>query len=360
MSDYTSVVDFKGFNGGNSLVQSLAPLTDLYTMSLDDERTFLDSNIPFQVWLADTSDGYFFPVVTDSVSQSGLVLEGGGMNHWSFGGGVEVAKNLSVGISLNLVSGRYSYDREFIERDARNVYSSNYAFPYNFDEFMFVSTIESRLSGFNALLGMSMRKPGRYQVGLALRTPTTYEVTETFSDQGTSRFDDGSTYSSGYTSSTSYRVITPSVVSGGLSLTVFDGLTLMGDAEYTDWTEIQFDTDHPDLLQENRYMKRAFRATTNLRGGAEVTFWDWGIVLRGGMAYLPSPYKDDPTSFDQKYITGGVGFELDRNTMLNVSGARGVWKSFRDNYYIDGLIQPSSTQENVTTTKVMVTLAYRF
>jgi len=134
----------------------------------------------------------------------------------------------------------------------------------------------------------------------------------------------------------------------------------MGDAEYTDWTEIQFDTDHPDLLQENRYMKRAFRATTNLRGGAEVTFWDWGIVLRGGMAYLPSPYKDDPTSFDQKYITGGVGFELDRNTMLNVSGARGVWKSFRDNYYIDGLIQPSSTQENVTTTKVMVTLAYRF
>lgn len=360
MSDYTSTVAFDGYNGRTSLAGSMTPVTDLYTMSLSDVEALLASSIPFQIWLADTMDGFLFPIVTDSVAQSGLVLEGGGTNHYSFGGAIEVAPNISVGMSLNFVSGRYSYDREFVETDSRNVYSSSFSFPYNFDQFMFVSTIESKMTGFNALFGLSVRKPGRYQAGLTYRTPTSYEISETFSDEGTSWFDDGSSYSNGFTSTTKYRVMTPPSFSAGLSFNVFQWFAVMGDVEYTDWTEVEFDTENPDLLQENRYIKRAFRQTTNLRGGAELSFWDWGIVLRGGMAYLPSPYKGDPASFDKKYITGGVGVELDRNTMLNVSVARGTWSTFRDNYYISGLPQTASTSEAVTSTKFYATLAYRF
>jgi len=360
MSDYTSAVSFKGYNGNTSLVRALTPVTDLYAMSLDEERSLLDSDIPFQIWLADTMNGFLFPVLTDSVDQSGLVLEGGGTNHYSFGGAVEVAPNISVGVSLNFVSGRYTYDREFIETDTRNVYASSFSFPYNFDQFMFVSTIESKMTGFNALLGLSMRKPGRYQIGLTYRTPTSYEINETFSDEGTSWFDDGSTYTNGYTNKTTYRVVTPPSMSAGLSVNVFQWLAMMGDAEYTDWTEVQFDSNNPDLLQENRYIKRTFRQTTNLRGGIELSFWDWGITLRGGMAYLPSPYKDDPTGYDRTYLTGGIGVELDRNTMINVSVARGTWKTFRDNYYVSGLPQTASTDERVISTKIHASIAYRF
>jgi long-subunit fatty acid transport protein len=225
---------------------------------------------------------------------------------------------------------------------------------------MFVSTIESKMKGFNALFGLSMRKPGRYQIGFTYRTPTSYEIEETFSDEGTSYFDDGSSYTNGYTNGTTYTVVTPASFSAGMSFNLFRWFTLVGDAEYTDWREVEFDTNNPDLLQENRYIKRTFRQTTNLRGGVELTFWDWGIALRGGMAYLPSPYKDDPTSYDKTYITGGVGIELDRNTMFNVSVARGTWSSFRDNYYVNGLGKTSSTSERVTSTKIYATIAYRF
>lgn len=360
MANYTSVAAYAGFNPGSSIVGSLAPVTDLYTMTVEEERDLLRSNIPYQVWLADTLNGWLFPVVTDSVHQQGTVYEGGGVNHWSFGGAVDVARNLSLGFSLNFVSGTYSYDREFIETDAANVYASTYAFPYNFDRFTYVSTIESELSGFNMLVGLMMRQPGRYRVGVSVRTPTTMEINESFTDEGDSRFDDGSAYDRSFTNRTTYKVVTPYVVSGGLSLQVTEWLSLSGDAEYTDWTQVKFETDNPDLLSENRYIKKTFRETVNLRGGVEFTLWDLGVVLRGGYSVIPSPYQNDPASFDQRAFSGGLGIRLDTNAMLNVAGSLGTWKSFRDNYYVDELSQPSSTNESLQALRVSVGISYRF
>jgi hypothetical protein len=359
VSNFTSTAAYSGFNPTSSIVRSMAPVTDLYTMSLDEEREFLRGNIPYQIWLADTLNGYLFPILTDSVGQSGTVFEGGGVNHWSFGGAVDVARNLALGFSLNFVSGTYSYDREFIETDARNVYQSSYAFPYNFDRFSYVSTIESELSGFNMLFGLMMRQPGRYRVGLALRTPTTIEIQETFTDEGKSQFDDGSNYEKSFSNRTRYKVVTPVVFSGGASVNLTDWLALSGDAEYTDWTQVRFDTDDPNLLSENRYMKKTFRETVNLRAGVEVTLWDLGLVLRGGYSLVPSPYQNDPTSFDQRTITGGLGIRLDSNAMLNVGGSFGTWTSFRDNYYVDGL-PPASTSESLENLRISVGIAYRF
>jgi hypothetical protein len=71
--------------------------------------------------------------------------------------------------------------------------------------------------------------------------------------------------------------------------------------------------------------------------------------------YFTSPYANDPTSFDQKYITGGIGFLLGPSTMLDVSYARGWWNTFRTNYDIS-----SRTDEKITTNTVMGTLSYRF
>ncbi len=359
LANFTSGASFSGFNPTSSIVRSMAPVTDLYTLTLDEERDLLRGNIPYQIWLADTLNGFLFPILTDSVGQSGTVFEGGGANHWSFGGAVDVARNLSLGFSLNFVSGSYSYDREFIETDAQNVYQSTYAFPYNFDRFSYVSTIESELSGFNMLFGLMMRQQGRYRVGLSLRTPTTMEIHETFSDEGKSRFDDGSNYEKTFTNRTTYKVVTPVVFRGGASVSVTDWLTVSGDAEYTDWTQVRFETDNPDLLAENRYMKKTFRETINLCGGIEVTLWDLGVVLRGGYSLVPSPYQNDPSSYDQRTVTGGIGIRLDSNAMLNVGGSLGRWSSFRDNYYIDGL-PPASTSESLENVRISVGIAYRF
>jgi long-subunit fatty acid transport protein len=366
VANYISVASFDGFNPSSSIVRSFTPYAgtqyedfDLLTLSQSDANNLLNNHIPFKIFLADTLNDYLFPVLTDSVQQTAKILEGGGINHWSFGGAIDIAPNLSVGITLNFVSGSYSYDREYTETDSRNVYKSSYTFPYNFDHWTYTSTVKSDLSGFNALFGLMYRKPGKFRVGGTVRIPTTYDISETFTDDGVSKFDDGRTASATSGGETKYKVTTPFVISGGISVQPLDWLLLAGDAEYTDWTEMEFDSNNPDLIQENRNIKKWMRDTWNLRGGTEVSIWDLGLKLRAGIEWKPSPWKNDPSDYDQWTYTAGLGFVVDESSSINASYALGSWKTFRDNYFWD--ITPASrTSEIVTTNTINITFSHKF
>ncbi|MBM4159709.1 MAG: hypothetical protein FJ217_01280 [Ignavibacteria bacterium] len=358
VANYSSTASFNGFNPYSSLVEALTPDVNVASMSESERESFLENNLPFQIFLADTFSGRLYPNVIDSIQQEGTVREGGGINNWSLGGAIDIAKNISVGVAFNLLSGSYSYDRVYTERDARNVY--HYAPPFDFDRFRYQSTVNSDLSGFNLLFGLMYRKPGRYNVGFTVKTPTYYEIEEGFSDVGTAWFDNGDWYEMKKPGSTKYNIRTPVVLSGGLSLQLTEWLALAGDAEYTDWTQMEFTNDNPDLADENWVIRDVMQATTNLRGGAEVSLWDYDLKLRGGVVYNPSPYKGDPKDFDQLYYTAGIGIAVENNVSLNASYAFGKWKTFRDNYYIPGLSAPSRTNESVNRKTLNVTLSYRF
>jgi long-subunit fatty acid transport protein len=359
VANYSTTASFSGFNPGSSIVESLTPNVNLNGMSTADRSSLLDNNIPFQIFLSDTLGGRIYPNVTDSVQQQGSILEGGGVNSWSFGGAIELARGLSVGVGVNILAGSYTYDRLYTESDSRNIY--HYGPPFDFNQFRFESTINSDISGYNILIGLMYHKQGRYQIGFTVRTPTYYDISENFTDTGNSWFDNGDTYSISVPGSTKYSVKTPTVLSGGVSVQASDWLLLAGDAEYTDWTEMQFTNPSPDLVDENRVIRDAFRATTNLRGGAEFSLLNLGLKLRAGVVYNPSPYKGDPSSRDQLYYTAGVGGALEENVMLNASVAFGKWSTLRDNYYLSGVdTPPSRTSESVTTNSVNITLGYRF
>jgi len=366
VNDYASYVSFDGFNSSNSIVQSMVPGLNVLGMSPSARADLLDGNIPYQLFLAeiDSSSGQLRPLVTGGVRQEATVQEGGGLNHWSFGGAMDIAKEFSVGAGFNIVSGSYSYDRQFIEKDAQNVYSvyDPNSFQTDFDQLVFESTINSSLSGYNALFGLMYRKQGVMKFGLAVRTPTIYNIEETFHDDGRSTFDNGDGYSVRFSGSAKYKITTPIVFSGGASFQLGEFLAIAGDAEYTDWTQMRFDTENPDLIEENRVIRRVFRPTTNLRGGAELTFWDLGLKLRAGMVWNPSPYKVDAEdrNFDQLYYTAGIGLMIDESTTLNAAYALGTWKTFRDNYYLSSIPNPSRTSERINTNNVNVTLSYRF
>ena len=360
IANFSTTASFKGFNSSNSIVEALTPDVNLNSMSAADRKSFLDSNIPFQIYLSDSLRGRLYSNVTDSVQQEGSVREGGGLNSWSLGGAIEMAKGLTLGFGLNLLSGSYTYDRLFTESDVRNVY--HYAPPFDLDHFRYESSVNSDISGYNVVIGLMYRKQGRYKVGLTVRTPTYYDISEDFSDVGNSWFDNGDHFQLKNPGSTKYNIQTPFVFSGGASFQMTDWLLLAGDAEYTDWTEMEFTkTDNQDLIDENRVIRDLFRPTTNLRGGAEITLFNLGLKLRGGVVYNPSPYLSDPSDYDQLHFTGGFGFAVDENVFINGSMAFGKWKTFRDNYYLPGFAAAASrTSESVNTNSLNVTLSYRF
>ncbi len=360
VANYSSIASFDGFNAQSSIVPSMISSVDLWAYSPTERRNILNDDFAYGLALADTANGYFYPLVTDSVAQRATVQEGGGLNSWSFGGGIDVGPELSLGASLNFLSGSYSYDREYVETDSRNVY--HYAAPYDFDKFTYVSTINSQMSGYNMLFGLMYHKQGKFRVGASVRTPTRFDIEETFSDEGRSRFDNGDAYNISLSDRTKYKVTTPFVFSGGVMVQVSDWLVLAGDAEYTDWTKMEFNTDNADLADENRTIRRIYRETTNLRGGAEVTLWELGLKLRGGLLWNPSPYKADANNpdFNQLGFTGGVGFMIDQQTTLNIAAAIGQWKTFRDNYYLAAVPNASTTSEKIFNSTVNVTLSFKF
>jgi long-subunit fatty acid transport protein len=101
------------------------------------------------------------------------------------------------------------------------------------------------------------------------------------------------------------------------------------------------------------------RDTWNLRGGAEVSIFDIGLKLRAGIEWKPSPWKNDPTDYDQWNYTTGFGYAIDANSSINASYALGSWKTFRDNYFW-GNTPASRTSEIVTTQTINITFSYKF
>ena len=348
-ANYTTTASMNAFNPSSSFTQSTYLLNQ--------------TNIPSMLYLVDTLGR---PILKGNVQQAINVLEGGGLNHWTIGGAMDVGPNLSIGVSLNFASGSYSYDQTVNENDIRNLYTIS---PNDFSQFTYENTINDDISGFNALFGLMYRNPGKYSIGVAIRTATNYDISETYSESASSQFktpDNSNNYSYFYPStgnSTKYKVTTPYVLSGGISIQPLEWLLLAGDAEYTDWTQMEFNTDNAALIDENSRIKNEMRATTNLRGGIEVSLFSLGLKLRGGIIDNPSPWKGDPSSRDQLYYTAGIGLQLDERTALNVAYAYGTWKSLRTNYsYLNGLgiTQYVGTDETVTTNNLNLTLSYRF
>jgi long-chain fatty acid transport protein len=346
--NFTTGLSFNGFNPVSSIIQAYAPDNGLYP----PEMTLPEY---LKLAYADTTTGRFISPITDSVTQSGQVLEGGGVNYWSFAGAMDVAKHVSVGVTLTYATGTYKYDRSYRETDSRNVYT---VFPFDFDELTLDEFVESDLSGFSAMFGLMYRVPEVFRFGIGVKTPISYQISETFGTRASSYFDLGDVYPTGgpYQSNGSslYDVITPWVFSAGTSL-ILGPIMLSGDVEYTDWTQLEFSDAPSDLIALNKEMKTLFRPTTNFRGGAELNLSGLGLRLRGGFIYNPSPVDGDASWYDHKSITGGLGILLGETTMLDFGYAYGWWQTYRVNY--DG---PSRVDEDIKTNTFMATFSYRF
>lgn len=348
-ANFLSGMSFTGFNPNSSIIQTYARNGAQYPSDIS-------GNIAYQLYLADidTVQGTFVSPITNRVTQLAHVLESGGLNNWSVSGALDIAKEVSLGLTLTYVSGTYRYDRRYEEQDRVRIYQS---FPYDFDRFTLEEYVDGDISGFNAKFGLMYRVPDRFRLGLAVKTPTAFTVKENFGSYARAYFDNGDIKPNDKPfedlASGDYGVRTPWIFSAGASVILGD-LVLSGDVEYTDWTQMEFKDATSDVMAQNRDFKTLFRPTADLRAGAEYSFGG-GLRLRGGFMMNRSPYEGDPSSFDQKYITGGLGIPLGGSTMLDLTYARGWWDTFRTNYN-----STSRVNESIATSTIVATFSHRF
>lgn len=337
VNDFTTALSFDGFNPVSSIIPTL------------------NFDLAYQLYLKDSVGST--PLI-DSLRQRGKVLEGGGLNNWTFAGAIEAAKQVYLGISLNVISGSYTYNREYLETDMFNKYSvARFDTEYAFTRLHLINTIDGSITGFTARFGMLYKFNSGARFGLNIKIPSFFYVQENFSSDGTSLFDvpdvQGlSSYNYRIDGKTDYDVTSPFVFSAGASIPL-GNLLLAGDVEYTDWTQMEFSNADPLIEQYNSDIKELFRPTATMRVGAEYEFNEFR--LRGGFAYLPSPFRDDPSSFAQKFVTGGAGFLLGNVVALDLAYLYGFWDTFHVNYDAG-----PQTLENIRTHTFLATVSFRF
>jgi long-subunit fatty acid transport protein len=81
-----------------------------------------------------------------------------------------------------------------------------------------------------------------------------------------------------------------------------------------------------------------------------------GLRVRAGYLRQPSAYKDDPSSYDRNYVTGGLGFLADEAVDFDIAYAHGWWSDYGDNYGTN----VSRTDQKITVDRVIFSTTYRF
>lgn len=369
-NDFNSVLGFNGFNPQSSIIPTL----------FDNNANY---DVPFQVGLDDeiydsTTGAVTITrmVVQKNVQQTGIQKETGGVGNWSVSAAMDMAQDISIGLTLNLITGSYNYTRSFLETDPKGRFAydtlSSLAGAVGFGSFNYSFTDNQDISGWNAKLGFLYRftdQDGNTmgRLGVTITFPSFITVNDNFSDAATAYFLTGTSYSyppPGVSSATSnnYDVTTPFKFgiggSGGTKQ-----LTLAADIEYTDWTQLQFSNSNlpSDFINSlNDSIGADFRATVLLRGGAELALTDptyslFVPYIRAGFSYLPSPYKGDGTPQAQKFASGGVGFRIQNSLVIDLAYQYGWWNTSHQLY--DAY---STTAEKVTDTNFMFTFKYQF
>lgn len=359
-NNLTGALSFDGFNSGNTSMIQANEYTDY---------DFKDYSIPYWLYLSD--DNGFVNNINGNLNQSGTILESGSINNWTLSGAVEVYPKLFLGASLNVISGEYNYSRDYYEDDTRGVYANteivtNDPATKNFKTFNLNSIIKWDIGGWDLKLGMlyQLKKYGRF--GLTIQFPKTFSINEEFIVDAYSVFNTslGTVYlpddiKDNLSDKVEYDITTPFEISASGAVNYL-GIIVSGEASLIDYSQIEFTNikgiSEKSISRMNKDIKDNLRTVFNLNFGAEYTIPDAGIRLRAGYIIQPSPYKDDPSDFDRKYITGGIGLLIDQAASIDIAYAHGLWKNLGDNYGY----KVSRTQQSLTADKLLLSFAYRF
>jgi long-subunit fatty acid transport protein len=334
------------------------------------------SDLAFGVGLLDTARGGAFIRSQDprdltgaNVRQRSRTLEDGGRSNYSLAMAVELAPAIYFGATLNISSGSYSFSRSFREDDVNNVYS-------RWNNLELTDNITTSFSGWNTKLGVLYTASNNLRLGLTVETPTFLSLTDRFTTRLTSAFSSPPfpndppfatrvNFSDEYPEETfSYRLRTPFVFGAGVSFEE-SFLTLSGQVNFTDWTQLRYSTDDGGNTfdEQNQLFRTEFRQSLDFALGGEARLATLPVRLRGGYNVQYSPYKfrDNagtiPTNWDDARKTWSVGVGLLLRQTLTIDVAY-----LQTNQLIQGSLYAGSlpVSEQLSVNNIVVTTSFRF
>jgi long-subunit fatty acid transport protein len=352
--NFNKVIEFSGFNSSNhSMIQELVADNDdmAYNLGLSYE---VKNNLGYH----DTTK------INGNLNQQGKMLFGGTLNSWLIGSAIELEENIFFGGVLNIYSGTFNRSRNYMELDSKNYYPLTKLLDptdsrtAGFESVSINDVIDWDISGYDLKLGLLAKLDNNFDVGFTIQFPSSFTIKETFNKTGKSVFESGFGWTdSPGESKYEYDISTPFEFSAGVAY--YSGnLLLSGDATLVDYAKGEFTSgfDKSEIRIMNDEVKDVLQMVVNLNTGAEYYLPELGLALRAGFMYKPSAFKDDPSEYDKKFISGGIGYNLTKKLQLNVGYVYGWWKDIGDNYGYD----ESRTYQDISASNFLATIKYIF
>ena len=360
VKDFNSTMKFDGFNNGNnSMIQTLTgdfneqvPITNDLGLAYEirDPQT--------NDYIRDTT------LVNGLLNQSGGIKKQGYIDKWSFATSVEVAKGFYVGGTINILSGKYKSDSDYWEDDTRNYYSSALELvpgditTRDFQSFNLNDIIDWDLSGWDTQIGILYNWINKFRFGASMKFPSYFTIKENYLVNADSYFGVGNGYSlsPAINDPIKYEIKTPFEYSFGAS-GKFSNITVAGDIKIMDYTQMEFTEgfDYTYRAARQKEIEDLFTTTLDYHLGTEVKIPNLPIFGRAGFMYLQSPFANDPSEFDKKYITVGGGALIDNMFGIDVAYAYGWWKDYGDNYGVN----VSRTFQDITVNNLILNLSVK-
>lgn len=286
------------------------------------------------------------------------------IGEYSFFLGTEFQRNLFLGVSGGVVSGTYTYRRDFLEIDANNDYDGDFI-PSDvseegtdIDNILTHDEIDADIIGFDFRVGAIYKFNPNFNAGISYLLPSTLIVRESYYSSMETNLDDGSSpffYDFASDEDFEYRIKKPGQLNIGAAINDLNNIDISFSVELIDHSNLELDFitgndvdfNEEVLLREQQSaldstMAADYNLVTNIKTsiGFDVTEQ---LKLKAGYAFLPA--KSKAFEADRNVISAGVGLKITNNIVLDVNGQYSYWDDRSVMYtYFDPLTQRNSAE----------------
>lgn len=318
------------------------------------------------------------------------VVNSGSINEFTISAGANLNNIVYIGATIGIQSVHkatgvyYGEDYRYDHGQAINSAGEELETQLDYADLYQKSVLDG--SGVNFKLGVTVRPIESLRIGVAFHTPTYYSLERSYYGDITTQMynnatekteinQDGTPYQDDM-GSNSWCFTSPARLLFGISYTFgnFGLITVDYERDWYNGIRVKNTPDgfEPYPEEYKAEFKQAFQGTNTIRAGVEFKPLPT-IALRVGAGYTDSMFKnrehyyDSPLTYETRYITAGVGFNLSRYVTLdlayqNVTDKQTKYRLFYsienatgDFFTTTGLFDTKSKRHNVA-----MSLIFRF
>lgn len=331
LNDYNSNTTIIGSNPNTSMLDEFssranqyfagkniipANLSDAQIASDLEQNLYSYENLAFKsggIYIPNNGDGYLTNDANNAnpkygENQQRIITTTGAMNELALSLGANYSNKFYIGMTLGI---------DFLNYEENKIHKENNFQSPDMDNFSFNDNFKTSGTGYNLKIGMIYKPVNMLRLGLALHTPTFYNFTSDFSTSMFTNYKQPITANGitsdnfrEYTDPTTYdySITTPLKAIGSVALQLGQLGLISADYEYIDYTKAKIRASDDPFTDVNSNIQSWFRATSNVRLGAEIKLGDFAV--RGGYGLYGSPYSSNhfnKDAFTTSY-SAGLGY----------------------------------------------------